>query len=91
MFSYFITGISKIFEKKRYCAVLNFSINPLPSHHSTYNNIFPVAIIYRHVKVTFHCNFEREGAYLQALRMRDDAMMQLHGKKIVRRDWVLNL
>ena len=86
MFSYFIRGISKIFEKKRYCAVLlipfllymnlNFSINPLPSHHSTYNNLFPVAVMYRHVKVTFHYNFEREGVYLQALRMCDDAMMQ---------------
>lgn len=42
--------------------------------------------MYRHVKVTFHYNFEREGVYLQALRMRADAMMQLHGKKIVRRD-----
>ena len=48
---------------------LNYSINTIPSHHSTYN-FFADAAMFLHVKITLYFNFEREGLCLQTFDTR---------------------
>ena len=66
--------------KKLYCAGLvildllymnlnYFSVNILPSHYSNFN-VFVVAAMFLHAKITLYLNYQREGLCLQALRMR---------------------